>query len=67
MRHEDGFDTFQQSEHLLTELVVEVAVLGVGHVVDEDQPIPLRLQLLQGHVQLRRSILGPETKYILGF
>ena len=44
--------TFQQSEHLLTELVVEVAVLGVGHVVDEHQPVPLRLQLLQGHVQL---------------
>ena len=61
LKHDDGCVTFQQSEHLLTELVVEVAVLGVGHVVDEDQPIPLRLQLLQGHVQLRRSILGAKS------
>ena len=61
-KHEDGFVTFQQSEHFLTELVVKVAVLGVGHVVDEHQPIPLGLQLFQGNIQLARSILEKMKK-----
>ena len=33
---------------------------SVAHVVNEHQPVPLRLQLLQGDVQLKGCILGPK-------
>lgn len=47
----------EQSQNLLTQVVVEVGVLGLGHVVDEDETGALRLHTLQGNVQLIHNAL----------
>lgn len=45
-------DHLEQRQYFLAEVVVEVGVFGVGHVVNENQTGALSVDAFQGHVQL---------------